>query len=844
MNCFLDSESCVVVDRASRRRKSTEDDANGEGTIDAASIGHLQRHGSAESSGEPPERGDGDVRMETTSDGGSCRPDALNTSTSGLLAANAPSSVRRPTISSLDNLPPHDPPQHRYSFAEARPRHLHWAGEQSTVFGSEVTYSYYAFLEVNNLYRLLPQDASYLELQGCLRVPKKTVLDEFVKQYFLHVHPIMPLINEGDFWEAYSSPPAEGSRAAKVSLLVFQAMLFAACAYVSRNSVRALGFSDMKAARASFYRRAKLIFDFEAESSPIAIAQASLLLSSWSPSADRQYSQTGSFWLGVAIRQAKLAGAHQYRSLYREQSAEARYATSLTRQNILKRLWWCTIVTDRMQSLCAQKPIQVTPLHFSHEDMRNTLTSNDFVDEIERSRVYNSGAKGALLKIFVHISQLAVALTDCLMEILPPNEMARWDGYFGQDDKDRVAECKYKMEAWYDNASIGLLPKRDSLDKASESAVSDPVVGFAHDSVVLYTNLMRLVYESAMVQLCHYECSRLVAQARKANVSGTGLPDRTIFAEKRQETQKAAQGVMMCLKTLMQNRLTRWLPLTSIACVSLPLCLSIIDVKLPRQPSLTINVLHDLYDYVRAYQPQQETIDWMANSIRHILDLAGLEHLDRAIVPATGNEAWDTRGNDLQDAAEGLHPSLYLRLALSWSQGVEGSTFLGKRLPTDISLLRVLGSTLLDRIKSDLNQRTQTRTPSARPSIPAATSEDQAMRNRIAAWQAQDQAVSLELGFDPSGLVLGDSNAAANSAPNPGEDQERSTAWKGAASRAFSAEGDAREADLLEAFVFRDQPAGESGDSQVDWRTRERVHIALDQDDHSMSLENAQEGEM
>lgn len=215
-------------------RKSTEDDGNGDGSVDNASIDHLQRHGSADSYGEPPEQEDGDVRMETTSDGGSYGPDPLTIATSGNFAgntaANAPRSIRRPTVTSLDNVPQHDPPQHRNSFTRPRLQHLHWAGEQSTIFGSEVPYSFHSFLEVNNLWRLLPQDASYLEMQGCLRVPRKAILDEFAKQYFLHVHPILPLTNEGAFWKTYSSPPVEGSGSGKLSLLVFQAMLFAACA--------------------------------------------------------------------------------------------------------------------------------------------------------------------------------------------------------------------------------------------------------------------------------------------------------------------------------------------------------------------------------------------------------------------------------------------------------------------------------------------------------------------------------------------------------------------------------------------------------------------------------------
>lgn len=106
---------------------------------------------------------------------------------------------------------------------------LQWSGEQSTRFGADVTYTYYPFIEVNNLSAIPPQDVSYLDLQGCLRVPTKPILDEFVKQFFLHVHPIMPLLNEGDFWEMYGSQSQGTHVSTRISLLMLHAMLFSVC---------------------------------------------------------------------------------------------------------------------------------------------------------------------------------------------------------------------------------------------------------------------------------------------------------------------------------------------------------------------------------------------------------------------------------------------------------------------------------------------------------------------------------------------------------------------------------------------------------------------------------------
>ncbi|KAK7718374.1 hypothetical protein SLS64_002326 [Diaporthe eres] len=160
------------------------------------------------------------------------------------------------------------PPSQHYPPARAG---LQWSGEQSTRFGADITYTYYPFIEVNNLSAIPPQDVNYLDLQGCLRVPTKTILDEFVKQFFLHVHPIMPLLNEGDFWEMYASQSQGTHVSTRISLLMIHAMLFSVCGYVSRNSIKALGFPDVKVARTAFYRRAKFDFDAEAHA-PLSFA--------------------------------------------------------------------------------------------------------------------------------------------------------------------------------------------------------------------------------------------------------------------------------------------------------------------------------------------------------------------------------------------------------------------------------------------------------------------------------------------------------------------------------------------------------------------------------------------
>jgi hypothetical protein len=74
---------------------------------------------------------------------------------------------------------------------------------------------------------LSPAEIRNLERQLCFQVPSGALLDEFVRQYFLYVHPCLPMLNEGVFWSMYSKRPHTGPEALSCSLVVFQAILFA-----------------------------------------------------------------------------------------------------------------------------------------------------------------------------------------------------------------------------------------------------------------------------------------------------------------------------------------------------------------------------------------------------------------------------------------------------------------------------------------------------------------------------------------------------------------------------------------------------------------------------------------
>lgn len=493
-------------------------------------------------------------------------------------------------------------------------------------------------------------------------MPTRNLLDEFLQQYFLHVHPLLPILNEGGFWDLYCHSPNSGMPDERMSLLVFQSILFASCNFVSKQTIKALGYPNIRVARAAFYRRAKLLYDMESESSPLSIAQAALLLSYWSPSTTRTPSTS---WLSLAIQNAKAVEAHHYAAM--PVFSASTHPMQHRKQNILKKVWWCCIIRDRTLGLLMRRPIQITKAHFDF-DSNPVLGFSDLEDEFEKSRVYNPGTKKSLAEILAQVVELYVTLTDILLLVFPLDDTPGWGREMHPDDASRIDECKTSLRRWYKAATMrfplfgGGPISRSTTDHRNE---------FQHDSVILYTNLMYMYYHSTRVVLAHHEILHLAILQAVPNAVGnmeTSPRGLSTIYENRHELQDAASGVTECLKELVHLKLARWLPISAVACTALPLVLNILDVKLSspsKNPALDSNAasalkqhrLNILIEAMKTYQPQYDGVDWVSEIVRHVVNLAQVDESNAQANKNSGITDW----TDIL----ALQPSSYLRLALA-----------------------------------------------------------------------------------------------------------------------------------------------------------------------------------
>jgi hypothetical protein len=103
-----------------------------------------------------------------------------------------------------------------------------------------------------------PDEISYLEKKGALSVPRGTLRSEMLRAYVEFVHPYMPLLDLHDF---LAMVDGRDETKGKVSLILFQAVMFAGSAFVDMDHLRAAGYASRKDARKDFFQKTRVSSD-------------------------------------------------------------------------------------------------------------------------------------------------------------------------------------------------------------------------------------------------------------------------------------------------------------------------------------------------------------------------------------------------------------------------------------------------------------------------------------------------------------------------------------------------------------------------------------------------------
>jgi hypothetical protein len=179
-----------------------------------------------------------------------------------------------------------------------------------------------------------------------------------------------------------------------------------------------------------------------------------------------------SYWLGLAIHQAREVQAYSYH--------DPRH--SAQHRRTLKTLWWSCILRDRVLSLGTRRPLLITSEDFDFT--LPPLTADDLTTDTSTvyPNSYNERTRQGLALITEHTCKLAVVLTDVLMLVTPRKEpLFQMSECEARRFLAEASKCRAFLDHWYNESR----PIFHGLARVND----------AHQSIHLYTNITYLYYQ-------------------------------------------------------------------------------------------------------------------------------------------------------------------------------------------------------------------------------------------------------------------------------------------------------------------------------------------------------------
>ncbi|KAH8170101.1 fungal specific transcription factor domain-containing protein [Sarocladium implicatum] len=469
----------------------------------------------------------------------------------------------------------------------------------------------------------------------------------------MHVHLMIPILDEGDFWDMHSDSSAvAGGSKTTISLLVVRAMIFAACNFVPLPVLQELGYHDVSTARADLYRKTKLLFDLEIESGHLPRAQSALLLMGWIPNslASNPSPVPWRMWLSRAIHHARQISAHRHTGI--AEGTTGPYSSGRPSSATLRRLWWSCIIMDRVAPLCARFRLQITSDMLDSENCV-PLGFGDLEGEIYRSKVFPPETKRRLIGIFMKLMDLMMLLTDVLPIAFPFEASLEAGSSFRNDAESKIVNCRKQLANWYEAVRVELPVFHGSSEEHQQDSVVDPT-----NCTILYTNLVYIYYHTSCLMLCNLEIFGQISQQVAGNSQICYKIVRNVI------------GITQCVSALTHYNLIMYLPVTVLACLATPLALYIATARLSpidggsastypdtwsdMDMGSDQNRLDALMQAVDSFYPEHHTAQWVKETAYYAANHS--QSYNQALAQS-GEEA-------MRDWVHMLmaHPSEYLRL--------------------------------------------------------------------------------------------------------------------------------------------------------------------------------------
>ncbi|KAK2865033.1 hypothetical protein FQN49_003979 [Arthroderma sp. PD_2] len=403
-------------------------------------------------------------------------------------------------------------------------------------------------------------DIDYLERKGALTIPSDSLRNELLKSYIRYVHTYMPLLELDDFLRVI----VRNDASRRLSLLLFQAVMFAGTAFIDVKHLKAAGFESRKAARKAFFQKARLLYDFDYEADRISLVQSILLMTHWYEMPDDQKDTW--HWMGVSLSLAHTIGLHRN---------PASSNMNPKRQRLWKRIWWSTYTRDRLIALGMRRPTRIkdedcdVPL-LTVDDFELAPFSTEVLQVIgDCELTHNVGYQKDLAMMFIEKTKLCL----CISHVLSAQYSVLGHKFGGTTETTmmlvpkkatteacEVRACDIELEGW----------KTAQPDVTVYRPSASWSLSRGEEVLHLHRGLLQMIY-----------LTTLSALHRPQVLPTNSLPtvEAELQAFSRSKVRHAAIEITKVAQELHSLDLTRYLPTSGVTVLLPAVIIHLLDIK-------------------------------------------------------------------------------------------------------------------------------------------------------------------------------------------------------------------------------------------------------------------------
>ncbi|KAJ6109736.1 hypothetical protein N7486_001971 [Penicillium sp. IBT 16267x] len=456
--------------------------------------------------------------------------------------------------------------------------------------------------------RFQKEDIDYLAAKGALTIPDVALRNELLKAYIHYVHSYMPLLDLEEFLQTI----VQNDGVHRISLLLFQAVMFAGMAFVDMKHLQAAGYQTRKAARKIFFQRARLLYDFDYEVDRISLVQSLLLMTYWYETPDDQKDTW--HWMGVSLSLAHTIGLHRDPGNSR---------MDLRRQRMWKRIWWSTYTRDRLIALGMRRPMRVkdddcdVPM-LTMDDFEFHAFSPEIVKMVGDSEILqNVSHQRELALMFIEKARLCLCVSHVLsaqysvlshkfggtmettMMLVPKKSTA---------ESFEVRRCDQELEDWLANLPVETQYTPSGVSKLPE----------AREVLHSHRALLKMVYLTTSSALHRPQVLPAVPYPSM---------DSELQELSRQKVRSAAVEITSIAQDLHVLNLTRYYPTTGVTVLLPAVIIHLLDIK-SSDPSVRMTSLQRFYQCMRILQRLREiyaSADFATSFLEAAIRKAGIQ---------------------------------------------------------------------------------------------------------------------------------------------------------------------------------------------------------------------------